>query len=143
MSPVLAFLLGVVVTGVALPALNWARKRILRHRSSATLQDNQVTTVGQVLHLAIQGSPTGVTVLDRSGDVILSNARAHEMALVHDRTVNKEVRQVAAEVFGDKESRTLDLSIPKRRTGNRVSSVRALSNRSHPCRRPLRHRLRH
>ncbi|RSZ64368.1 sensor histidine kinase [Corynebacterium hylobatis] len=126
MSPVLAFLLGVVVTGVALPALNGARKRIIRHRSSATLEDNQVTTVGQVLHLAIQGSPTGITVLDQGGDVILSNARAHEMALVHDRSVNDEVRRVAAEVFADKETRSLDLAIPKRRTGNRVSSVRAL-----------------
>ena len=126
MSAVLAFLLGVAVTGVALPALNWARKRIARHRSSATLEDNQVTTVGQVLHLAIQGSPTGVTVVDRGGEVILSNARAHEMALVHDRTLNEQVWQVAGEVFGDKETRTLDLTMPYRRTGNRVSSVRAL-----------------
>ncbi len=126
MSAVLVFLLGVAVTGVALPALNWARERIVRHRSSATLEDNQVTTVGQVLHLAIQGSPTGITVVDRGGEVILSNARAHEMALVHDRTLNEQVRRVAEEVFGDKETRTLDLSMPYRRTGNRVSSVRAL-----------------
>ena len=126
MSPVLAFLLGVAVAGVALPALTWARERIVRHRSSATLEDNQVTTVGQVLHLAIQGSPTGIIVLDQGGEVILSNARAHVMALVHDRSVNEEVRTVADEVFGDKESRSLELSMPKRRTGNRVSSVRAL-----------------
>lgn len=126
MSAFLAFLLGVAVTGVAFPALNWARKRIIRHRSSATLEDNQVTTVGQVLHLAVQGSPTGVTVLDRGGEVILSNARAHEMALVHDRTVNEQVWKVAGEVYADKEARSLDLTMPYRRTGNRVSSVRAL-----------------
>ncbi|RNE48966.1 sensor histidine kinase [Corynebacterium alimapuense] len=126
MSVAFAFLLGVAVAGVALPALNWGRKRVLRHRSSATLEDNQVTTVSQVLHLAIQGSPTGVTVLDRSGEIILSNSRAHEMNLVHDRTVNEKVWKVAGEVYADKESRTLDLSVSKRRTGNSVSSVRAL-----------------
>ena len=112
MSAFLAFQLGVAVTGVALPALYWARKRIIRHRSSATLEDNQVTTVGQVLHLAVQGSPTGVTVLDRGGEVILSHARAHEMALVHDRTVNEQVWKVAGEVYADKEARSLALTMP-------------------------------
>ncbi|GAB2502090.1 Signal-transduction histidine kinase senX3 [Corynebacterium atrinae] len=126
MSAVLSFLLGVAVTGVALPALIWGRKRLQRYRSSATLEDNQVTTVSQVLHLAIQGSPTGLAVLDRGGEVILSNARAHEMNLVHDRTVNATVWRVAEEVYADKEPRNLDISVPKRRTGNRVSSVRAL-----------------
>lgn len=126
MSVVLAFLLGVAVAGAAIPVVNWLRKRALRYRASATLEANQVTTVSQVLHLAVQGSPTGITVLDRGGEVVLSNSRAHVMALVHDRTINPEVWRVAQEVYGDKETRTLNLSMPKRRTGNRVSSVRAL-----------------
>ena len=126
MSTVLAFLLGVAVTGVALWAFDWLRKRINRYRASATLEGNQVTTVSQVLHLAIQGSPTGVTVLDRGGEVILSNARAHAMSIVHDRTVNPEVWRTALEVYEDQEPRALDLTMPKRRTGSRVTSVRAL-----------------
>lgn len=125
MSSVLAFLLGVAVAGVALPALSWARRRFARYRSTATLEDNQVTTISQVLHLAIQGSPTGVAVLDRGGEVILSNARAHDMNLVHDRSVNEDVWEVATVVLEDKESRTLDLTVARRRTGSRVSSVRA------------------
>ncbi len=92
------------------------------------LESNQVVTVGQMLHLVIQSSPTGIVVLDRDGDVMLSNARAHDMALVHARTVDKQVWQVAASVFDDeeKENRLLELAIPKRRTGNRISNVRAL-----------------
>lgn len=102
------------------------RERIAQTRSQATLEDNQVTTVSQVLHLATQGSPTAVTVVDRGGGVILSNTRAHEMAIVHDRTLNPEVWYAAQEVFDDKEARVIELSMPKRRTGNRVSHVRAL-----------------
>lgn len=126
MSSVFAFLLGVAVAGVALPASNWVRKRVMRHRSSATLEDNQVTTVGQVLHLAIQGSPTGIAVLDRSGEIILSNSRAHEMSIVHDRSVNELVWQVVGEVYADKESRSINMPVTRRRTGNRVSFVRAM-----------------
>ena len=95
---------------------------------AALMQSNQVVTVGQMLHLVIQSSPTGVVVLDRSGDVMLSNNRAHEMALVHARTVDQQVWRVAASVFDDeeKENRFLDLAMSKRRTGNRISHVRAL-----------------
>lgn len=126
MSVVLAFLLGVAVTAAVIPAVTWLRRRAARYRASATLEANQVTTVSQVLHLAIQGSPTGITVVDRGGEVILSNSRAHVMAIVHDRTINPEVWKVAQEVYADKETRTVNLSMPRRRTGNRVSSVSAL-----------------
>ncbi|AWB82902.1 two-component sensor histidine kinase [Corynebacterium yudongzhengii] len=102
------------------------KERIDRMRSTATFEDNQVTTVSQVLHLVTQGSPTAVTVVDRSGGVILSNSRAHDMAIVHDRTINPEVWEVAQKVFEDKESRVLELSMPHRRTGNRVTHVSAL-----------------
>lgn len=95
---------------------------------AALMQSNQVVTVGQMLHLVIQSSPTGIVVLDRNGDVMLSNNRAHEMALVHARTVDQQVWRVAASVFDDeeKENRFLDLTMSKRRTGNRISHVRAL-----------------
>lgn len=126
MNSLLAFLAGVVATLVIVPAVLWGRRRYVRMRSSATLEDNQVTTISQVLHLAIQGSLTGVTVLDKGGEVVLSNTRAHEMAIVHDRNINPEVWQLAQRVFADKETRSLDLQVPKRRTGNRVSHVRAI-----------------
>ncbi len=65
-------------------------------------------------------------MVDRSGEVILSNSRAHEMAIVHDRTLNPQVWKVGQEVFDDLETRTLDLAIPRRSTGNRVSDVQAV-----------------
>lgn len=126
MTEVLTFLLGVALTVAAIPVVRWVRHRRDQARNSASLQDNRVTTVSQVLHLSIQGSPTGITVVDRSGEVILSNARAHEMTIVHDRTLNPEVWAVGQEVFEDLETRTIDLEMSRRATGNRVSNVQAL-----------------
>ncbi|GAB3944655.1 ATP-binding protein [Corynebacterium tapiri] len=82
--------------------------------------------MSQVLHLAMQGSPTAVTVVDRQGEIILSNTRAHEMAIVHNRTLNPEVLENVHRVGEDREAREIELSVPKRRTGNRVTQVRAL-----------------
>ncbi len=114
--------------GLALPAYAWLKERFRRHQSASTLSETQVTPVRQVLHLAIQGSPTGITVMDRTGDVILSNARAHELGIVHERTVNKDVWRVVQETFDDKETHTLDINSPTnpRRPGNRVTAVQAV-----------------
>lgn len=126
MDILIAFLVGVVITAILLPMVVRLRKRMQHMRSSATLEDNQVTTVSQVLHLSTQGSPTAVTVVDQSGAVLLSNTRAHEMAIVHDRTLNSEIWDAAEGVFEDREDRTLELAMPKRRTGNRVTHVRVM-----------------
>ena len=126
MELILSFAAGVVACGLALPAISWARGRIARYRQATDAGANQVTTVSQVLHLAVQGSPTALTVLDRSQEIIMSNPAAHEMSLVHDRAVNPEVWETAQEVFEDKETRTVDIAIPKRRTGHRVTQVRAV-----------------
>lgn len=126
MELILSFAAGVVVCGLALPAISWARGRIARYRQATDAGANQVTTVSQVLHLAVQGSPTALTVLDRSQEIVMSNPAAHEMSLVHDRAVNPEVWETAQEVFEDKETRTVDIAIPKRRTGHRVTQVRAV-----------------
>ena len=126
MELVIAFIFGAVTCAAAIPAARWVRKRIERARSTAAPDANQVNTIGQVLHLAIQGSPTGVTVVDQGGEVILSNSASHEMAIVHDRTINPEVWKTAEKVFEDKENRAIDLSISKRRTGHRVTQVQAL-----------------
>jgi len=101
------------------------RERLERRRARDA-DSNQVTSVSQVLHLAVGGSPAGITVLSRTKEIIFSNPSAHEMSMVHDRAVNPDIWSVAEEVFDDKETRTLDLAIPKRRTGNRVTQVRAV-----------------
>lgn len=106
--------------------LRGIRRRILRRRKAATLAVNQINTVSQVLHLAVQGSPTGVTVLDRNGDVILSNARAHDMGIVHERTINPDVWAEALKVHEDHESRTLPMEIPRRKGATQVTAVQAV-----------------
>lgn len=122
---VLAFLAGVVACGLAIPVLARFRERMERRRVRDA-DANQVTSVSQVLHLAVAGSPAGMTVLSRDKEVIFSNPASHQMSMVHDRAVNPDIWKVAEEVFDDKETRTLDLAIPKRRTGNRVIQVRAV-----------------
>ncbi|QGU02963.1 Signal-transduction histidine kinase senX3 [Corynebacterium kalinowskii] len=126
MSALLGFIAGVAVAALAFPAADFLKKRYRRAKVASTLSTNQVTTVSQVLHLAVQGAPTGIVVVDRTGDVILSNGKAHDMGIVHERTVNEQVWSVTQEVFDDQETRTLDLQIPKRRTGSRVTAVQAL-----------------
>ncbi|MDF5819976.1 ATP-binding protein [Corynebacterium felinum] len=120
-----AFILGVALTGLALAAFSWGKARYRRYRHAATLTDNKVTTVSQILHLAVQGSPTGVTVVDRSGGVVLSNERAHDMGVVHERTINEKVWVVAERTFDDKEEHFIDFTT-SRKTGSRVTSVRAV-----------------
>ena len=126
MELILSFAAGVVACGLALPAISWLRGRIASYRQSTDAEANQVTTVSQVLHLAVQGSPTALAVLDRNQEIVMSNPAAHEMSLVHDRAVNPDVWQTAQEVFEDKETRTVDLAIPKRRTGHRVTQFKAV-----------------
>ncbi|MGV0405090.1 ATP-binding protein [Corynebacterium aurimucosum] len=126
MELILSFAAGVVACGLALPAISWLRGRIARYRQATDAEANQVTTVSQVLHLAVQGSPTALAVLDRNQEIVMSNPAAHEMSLVHDRAVNPDVWQTAQEVFEDKETRTVDLAIPKRRTGHRVTQFKAV-----------------
>ncbi|MDK8676857.1 sensor histidine kinase [Corynebacterium tuberculostearicum] len=126
MELILSFAAGVVACGLALPVISWLRGRIARYRQATDAEANQVTTVSQVLHLAVQGSPTALAVLDRSQEIVMSNPAAHEMSLVHDRAVNPDVWQTAQEVFEDKETRTVDLAIPKRRTGHRVTQFKAV-----------------
>jgi len=123
---ILSFAAGVVACGLALPVISWLRGRIARYRQATDAEANQVTTVSQVLHLAVQGSPTALAVLDRNQEIVMSNPAAHEMSLVHDRAVNPDVWQTAQEVFEDKETRTVDLAIPKRRTGHRVTQFKAV-----------------
>ncbi|ARU45435.1 sensor histidine kinase [Corynebacterium silvaticum] len=125
MNVLLAFVLGAALMGLALPAFKWVQGRSGRyHRSLAGAHANQVTTVGQMLHLAVQGSPTGVTVVDRTGSVLLSNARAHDMGIVHERSLNPDIWALSQEVFEDRETHSLELAIADRRT--RITSVRAM-----------------
>ncbi|MDK8879302.1 ATP-binding protein [Corynebacterium sp. MSK008] len=126
MSPILAFLVGAALTVPAVLLGQRALRWRARNRADDGGQDDTVTTVSQVLHLVTQGSPTGIAVINRSGNVMLSNARAHDMSIVHDGSVNPRVLEVAKEVLEQQEELVLDLDLPQRTTGSRIRNVRAL-----------------
>ena len=87
MTPILAFLIGAALTVPAVLLGQWALRWRARNRADDGVQDDTVAAVSQVLHLVTQGSPTGIAVINRSGNVMLSNARAHDMSIVHDGSV--------------------------------------------------------
>ncbi|WP_445228166.1 sensor histidine kinase [Corynebacterium sp. H78] len=88
--------------------------------------DARVTTIAQVLHLAIQGSPTGVVVVDVSKDVVLSNPRAHKLGLVHERRLHDLGWEAAVRVFETQEEQQLKIVVPSRRSGAPDISVKCL-----------------
>lgn len=123
MSPFLAFLLGVVVTALAVWAYNRIARWRDRNRERLTEDESRVNTVSQLLNLAVQGSPTGIAIMNRSGRVLMSNSRAHDMSIVHDRSINPEVWDTAQLAFDDLETHTIDLDLPRRATGSRIRNV--------------------
>ncbi|WP_087117058.1 sensor histidine kinase [Corynebacterium urinipleomorphum] len=126
MNTAIAFLAGVLAAALVVAGTVWFRERRGRNRAQTKVDDTKVRTVSQILHLVIQGSPTGITVVGRKGEVILSNSAAHHMSIVHDRTLNPEVWSVGKEVFEDKEDRVLDMNLKHRSTGSRVNNVSAV-----------------
>ncbi|MGX0629119.1 two-component system, OmpR family, sensor histidine kinase SenX3 [Corynebacterium afermentans] len=126
MTPILAFLIGAALTVPAVLLSQWVLRWRARNRADDGVQDDTVAAVSQVLHLVTQGSPTGIAVINRSGNVMLSNARAHDMSIVHDGSVNPRVLEAAKEVLEQQEEHVLDLDLPQRTTGSRIRNVRAL-----------------
>ena len=126
MTPILAFLIGAALTVPAVLLSQWVLRWRARNRADDGVQDDTVAAVSQVLHLVTQGSPTGIAVINRSGNVMLSNARAHDMSIVHDGSVNPRVLEAAKEVLEQQEEHALDLDLPQRTTGSRIRNVRAL-----------------
>lgn len=126
LSPLLAFALGVAVTVALIPLATRFWRWRDRTRSHETDEENRVSTVSELLALAVQGSPTGIAIVNRGGRVIMSNARAHDMSIVHDRTVNPEVWDTAQVAFHDLETHTIELDLPRRATGSRIRNVRVV-----------------
>ena len=122
-APIVAFLLGAALAVLACWMYSSVRSWRDRNSSAESSNDDEIQTVSQLLNLAVQGSPTGIAIFNRSGRVIMSNPRAHDMSIVHDRTINPEVWDAALVAFVDSETHTLDLDLPRRATGSRIRNV--------------------
>lgn len=126
-SLLLGLLIGLLI-GVLLGvlALQFYRVRVKRQRNNRTaseLQGNRVSTVAQVLHFAIQSAPSAVVVVDKRRNVVMSNPRAHELSLVHERAVNETVWKTVQRVFMDHESREITFTPPRRKGSRPVIAV--------------------
>lgn len=119
----LGLLLGVILGAVALQIYRLRIKAKRNSRTHAELQGNRVSTVAQVLHFAIQSSPSAVVVVDKRRNVVMSNPRAHELSLVHERSVNSTVWKAVERVFADQEPREISFAPPPRRGNRPVVSV--------------------
>lgn len=89
--------------------------------------DQRVTTMSQVMQLAIQNAPTGLVVVDVSKDVILSNPSAHVLDMVHERTLHDRCWGAATRVFDSQETEEEALTIPSRRPGGPSTYVRCVA----------------
>ncbi|MFO6504983.1 sensor histidine kinase [Corynebacterium freneyi] len=125
-STIFAALVGAAVMAAVLiggGAVTGVVKAVTKKRSGA---EERVTTIAQVLHLAIQGAPTGIVVVDISRDVLLSNPQAHQLGLMHERVLHDLGWEAALRVFDTQEEQELNLVIPARRSGAPDKSVRCL-----------------
>ncbi|WCZ37407.1 Signal-transduction histidine kinase senX3 [Corynebacterium heidelbergense] len=120
-------LIGLAVGILLGMAVMWAYRRRMRakrnQRARQELEGNRVSTVTQVLHFAIQSAPEAIAVVDHRQRVVLSNPRAHELGLVHERILNPNAWTVAERVLGDHEPREVRFLPPPRRGNRPVISV--------------------
>lgn len=121
-------MIGGLVVGIAIGLFAmWVYRRNLKARRNLNtrreLQSDRVSTVSQVLHHAIQSAPTAVAVVDKRRRVVLSNSRAHELGLVHERSLNSAAWSVVEKVLTDHEPRDVNFLPPPRRGDRPVISV--------------------
>jgi len=111
-------LIGIVVTALAALAValvrrrarHWAREHARQdnaRRIAEGIAHNQLSTVAQVMHFALDTAPTGVAVVDTRQDLVLANRAAGELGVVEDRALSPQVWRLAERVFDDSEPREL------------------------------------
>ncbi|MFC8179826.1 MULTISPECIES: sensor histidine kinase [Nocardiaceae] len=99
---------GYLVGGVLIPYL--ATRHSERARATSGL------TMSQVLDLIILASESGIAVVDRFHDVVLSNPRAEELGLVRNRLIDDRAWEAAQKVLADGNPVEVDISSKDART---------------------------
>ncbi len=117
LSSVLIFLCGAAVAAVILLLAGVVKGISQRVRDRNAQHRARNTGISQVLHLVIQGAPTGIAVIDRAGDVVLSNPRIHRLGLVFERDLHRRGWEAAERTFQTEEDQYLQLTLPARRPG--------------------------
>jgi two-component system sensor histidine kinase SenX3 len=95
-----ACLLGLAFSAVVVP-------RFVQRQDRATAA--VAPTTSEVLDAIVAGAPTGIAVVDRFQDVVLSNQRAIALSLVRNRALDERAWQAAQHVFDTGEPTEIDL----------------------------------
>ena len=114
---VLAGAAGLAVGAVILP-------RVRRRQQHRREQDAGIT-VRDVLHQIFTTSLGGTAVVDRFGDVLLSNPRAEELGVIHNRRLAPTAWAAAHQVLEHGQSAEVELSEPEGPPGRTPLAVRA------------------
>ncbi len=88
----------------------------LTTRHSVRSQASAGLTMSQVLDLIVLASESGIAVVDQFHDVVLSNPRAEELGLVHNRLIEDRAWNAAQKVLADGNPVELDISSTDART---------------------------
>lgn len=112
-------IIGCVVGGVAVPRL--AARHARRQRAQEGL------TLSQVLDVIVRTSESGIAVVDKFNDVVLSNPRAEELGLVRNRMIDDRAWVAATEVFESGEPVDVDLTRRTAQRGRDKMAVRGVA----------------
>jgi len=114
---VLAVAAGVAIGATVVPRVrgHFARRRV----QAAGI------TVHEVLQQIFASSLAGIAVVDRFGDVLLSNPRAEELGLLRNRRLDATAWSTARTVLGNGEAAEVNLSTLDARPGRTLLAVHA------------------
>lgn len=112
-----AAVVGALVGATATPALRGRRDR--KRAMAAGI------TVREVLQQIFDSSLNGIAVVDRFGDVLLSNARAEALGVIQNRRLDRIAWEAVRDVLDHGESVDVDLSIMESHQGRAPMSVHA------------------
>ncbi|MCL2533207.1 MAG: ATP-binding protein [Nocardiaceae bacterium] len=114
-------IVGCLVGAVLVPRIAAGRAR--RQQSQAGL------TLSQVLDLIVRTSESGIAVVDKFNDVVLSNPRAEELGLVRNRMIDDRAWVAATDVFETGEPVEVDLTRRASPRGRDKMAVRGVVRR--------------
>ncbi len=128
-------LLLAVLAGAAGLAVGAAILPRVRRRQQHRREQDAGITVRDVLHQIFTTSLSGTAVVDRFGDVLLSNPRAEELGVIRNRRLAPTAWAAAHQVLGYGHSAEVELSEPEGPPGRTPlavhATVRLLSDAEH------------
>lgn len=119
-----AVLLAVLAVAAGLAIGATVVPRVRGHYARRRVQEAGIT-VHEVLQQIFASSLAGIAVVDRFGDVLLSNPRAEELGLLRNRRLDATAWSTARTVLGNGEAAEVNLSTLDARPGRTLLAVHA------------------